>query len=148
MRVRKIHTGDEKEWVRLRNSLWPDSLQVHLFDVTSFFCGKAIDVVEVLVLERSAGILAGFLELNIRNYAEGSKNSTVPYIEGWYVDEDLRSQGFGKLLMEAAEEWAKENGFNELASDAELENTGSIAAHTALGFEEVERKVCFLKRLK
>lgn len=44
-------------------------------------------------------------------------------------------------------EWAKECGFKELASDAELENTDSINAHKALGFEETGRTVCFIKRL-
>ena len=46
-----------------------------------------------------------------------------------------------------AEEWAINNGFNELASDAELENLSSLAAHKALGFQEVERIVCFIKRI-
>ncbi|MEM7343763.1 MAG: GNAT family N-acetyltransferase, partial [Chloroflexota bacterium] len=72
----------------------------------------------------------------------------VPYIEGWYVDAHLRGQGYGRQLIEAAEQWAKEKGFNELASDAEVENIASIAAHKALGFDETDRVVCFLKKLE
>ena len=69
------------------------------------------------------------------------------YAEGWYVNLDLRNCGYGKQLIKIAENWAIENGFKELASDAEIENFDSIAAHKALGFKEVEQIVCFIKQL-
>lgn len=83
----------------------------------------------------------------MRNYAEGSKHLKVPYVEGWYVDSDLRNCGYGKQLIQIAENWAIENDFNELASDSESENFNSIAAHKALGFKEVEKIICFIKYL-
>lgn len=39
-------------------------------------------------------------------------------------------------------------GYREIASDAELENTASRSAHRALGYEEIERVVCFRKSLR
>ena len=51
------------------------------------------------------------------------------------------------MLMKAAEQWAQEKGFSELASDTETSNLKSIAIHKQLGFEETERVVCFLKQL-
>ena len=36
---------------------------------------------------------------------------------------------------------------NEIASDSEIDNIDSIKAHNALGFKEVERSVCFLKKI-
>ena len=50
--------------------------------------------------------------------------------------------------MAHAERWARALGYSELASDAEIDNTVSIAAHRALGFEETDRIVCFLKKLR
>jgi aminoglycoside 6'-N-acetyltransferase I len=147
MNIRKVKSSDKNEWARMRNSLWPDSLQEHLQEIEKYFSKDEIDIVEVFVLERTAGKLGGFLELNVRNYAEGSQSTKVPYIEGWYVDPDLRGRGYGKQLIQASEMWALKNGFDELASDAELENLDSIAAHKALGFREVERIVCFIKKL-
>lgn len=132
----------------MRNSLWPDSLADHLHEVDRFFSNASRDIIAAFVLDRGADKLGGFIELNLRNYAEGSVAARVPYVEGWYVDADLRGKGHGKQLMAAAEKWAKQQGCIELASDAELENSASIAAHKALGFEETERIVCFLKKLK
>lgn len=132
----------------MREALWPGSLEEHQEEIDRYFSNDRRGLVEVFVLERDSGGLGGFIELNLRNWAEGSLADQVPYIEGWYVDPDLRGQGCGKELVEAAERWAVENGFDELASDAELENTSSIAAHKALGFEEVEKLVCFIKILK
>lgn len=147
MKIRKADSKDKTEWARMRNTLWSGSLKEHLEEITNYFSGNKIGVVEAFVIERNNGKLGGFIELNLRNYAEGSESLIVPYIEGWYVDLDLRNRGYGKQLIEIAEIWAKKNGFNELASDAEIESFDSIAAHKALGFKEVERIVCFVKQL-
>ena len=68
-------------------------------------------------------------------------------VEGWYVEPDLRGKGIGRALIARAEAWAKQMGFTELASDAELENEESIRAHGALGFRETFRLVHFVKSL-
>jgi aminoglycoside 6'-N-acetyltransferase I len=39
-------------------------------------------------------------------------------------------------------------GHHEIASDTELQNADGIAAHRALGYEEVERVVCFRRSLR
>ncbi len=49
--------------------------------------------------------------------------------------------------MKQAEAWANSRGLIELASDAEVENQGSIRAHKTLGFRETFRLVHFLKRV-
>ena len=77
----------------------------------------------------------------------GVPGAPVAYLEGWYVDPDVRRDGLGSRLLRAAEAWARANDFAEMASDAELHNETSLTAHSALGFEEVERQVCFRKTL-
>ncbi len=71
----------------------------------------------------------------------------MPIVEAWYIDANLRGMGHGAQVIRTAERWAIENSYNELASDTELANTDSIAAHRALGFREVDRIVCFIKDL-
>jgi len=147
MKIRPINRLDASEWSRLRTALWPDTSDHHRAEIDEFFTGNSVDVVEVFVADRANTKLAGFIELNIRSFVEGSRATQVPYVEAWYVDADLRGQGIGKRLMQRAESWARDKGFTELGSDAELHNPNGIAAHKALGFNEVYKIVCFLKQL-
>jgi aminoglycoside 6'-N-acetyltransferase I len=89
----------------------------------------------------------GFVELSIRLYAESCETNQVGYIEGWYVEPDMRRRSVGRRLIAAAEVWASGQGCTEMASDADLDNTASQQAHQRLGYSEVERIVCFRKAL-
>ncbi|HEX2863122.1 MAG TPA: GNAT family N-acetyltransferase, partial [Deinococcales bacterium] len=89
----------------------------------------------------------GFLELSVRPYAEGC-DGPAPFVEGWFVAEAERGRGVGRALVAAAEAWALERGFTDLASDTQLWNTASQAAHAALGFVEEERLVSYRKPLR
>jgi aminoglycoside 6'-N-acetyltransferase I len=146
MKIREVQPEDQAEWVRMRNVLWPDESEEHEAQ-TRWFFAQHDDRFATFVVERPGGGLGGFLEAGWRNYAEGCRTSPVAYIEGWYVDPDLRQQGAGRALVGAAEAWARARGFHEMASDAELGNDISIRAHGALGYEEVGRTVNFRKDL-
>jgi aminoglycoside 6'-N-acetyltransferase I len=145
MRVREIVESDRSEWLRMRDALWPDSLSDHDAETQKYFAEPNPELVTfVAELE---GKLVGFLEIGHRNYAPDCASSPVPFIEGWYVDSAVRGRGVGRALVEAAEAWARAAGHHEIGSDAEIDNDGSIAAHRALGYEIVERIVCFRKSL-
>ncbi|SOD82584.1 aminoglycoside 6'-N-acetyltransferase [Spirosoma fluviale] len=79
------------------------------------------------------------------DYVEGSVALPVAYIEGIYVKRLYRKQGVAKKLIQAAEDWAKQKGLTQIASDTEITNITSIDFHKKAGFEEVERIVCFIK---
>ena len=131
----------------MRTALWP--VEGHEAEIAAYFeSGGSVLLAQVLVAEGPARGLAGFIELGLRTYAEGCDSSPVPFIEGWYVDEDVRRTGVGAALVRAAEEWAREQGYREIASDVELSNEISQTAHRALGYEEVERIVCFRRSLE
>jgi len=145
MKIREITENDRPEWVRLRDALWPGSLWDHDVETRKHFETRA-DRPVVFVAD-AGGRLAGFLELDFRKYAPGCASSPVPFIEGWYVEPAMRGHGVGRALINAAEAFARASGHREIASDAELENADGIAAHGAVGYEEVERTVCFRKSL-
>ncbi len=130
-----MHPHEAPAVLAMMRRLWPDCDDTTIVDDA------------VLVVARDGSTLGGFLALSLRPWAEGCTSTPCAYIEGWWVDDDLRGQGWGRRLVEAAEAWALAHGSAELASDAELANTGSIAAHAALGFDEVQRTVAFKKRL-
>ena len=155
--IRRATAAEKPEWLRMRLALWPHGtvetfsteMDAMLADPLSpVFLAARSDASASAAL--SAGIstsLGGFLEAGTRKYAEGGESSPVGYIEGWYVDADLRGQGIGKALMQAAEDWARSLGLAEMGSDTWLDNEASIRAHTSLGYEETERLVHFVKRL-
>lgn len=101
----------------------------------------------VFVATRENGGLCGFVEADIRPYAEGAATERVGYLEGWYVDPDCRQQGIGAALVAAAENWARAQGCNEMGSDTWLDNMMSREAHKRLGYHEEEELAHFLKRL-
>jgi aminoglycoside 6'-N-acetyltransferase I len=144
--VREIVEDDRSDWLRLREALWPGSLSDHDAETRRYFEEPHGQVI-ILVAQVDAR-LVGFLELDQRKYAPGCKSSPVPFIEGWYVDPDLRGQGIGRALVEAAEARARATGHCEIASDAEIDNVEGITAHLALGYGEIERVVCFRRSLR
>jgi aminoglycoside 6'-N-acetyltransferase I len=118
---------------------------VHNIDMAEFRSHDGRQV--AFVVDRENGLLGGFLETGTRKYADGCETTPVGYIEGWYVDPDLRRTGWGRALIEAAEDWARSCGYSEIASDCLLENEVSLKAHTSLGYEETERLIHFRKSL-
>ena len=56
-------------------------------------------------------------------------------------------RGYANDLLSRCEQWAKEKRCSEFASDCELDNVDSLKFHTAMGFEEANRIICFTKKL-
>jgi len=101
-----------------------------------------------LVAEAPDGRLVGFIEAGLRSHADCCDASRpVGYIEGWYVEETFRRRGVGRLLMAAAEDWARTQGCREMASDSLIDNTVSEQAHRGLGYDVVGRCVLYRKQL-
>lgn len=146
MIIRRVTKNDIDEWSAMRTALWPETPDHHHQEINAFFAGESIDIVEMFIVEINKTPI-GFIELNIRNFAEGSREPKVPYIEGWYIKPQFQNQGYGKALMQWAEQWASDLGYKELASDTEWDNKRSIAIHQKMGYQETERVVCFLKKL-
>lgn len=93
-------------------------------------------------------IPVGFAQCGLRHdYVEGTESSPVGYLEGIFVKEEYRKQGYARELSAVCERWAKEQGCTEFASDCELSNTESFNFHISMGFEEANRVICFTKRL-
>ena len=148
MNVLPVAARDRDAWLRMRAALWPEESDVELGDEIDQYLDSSgtASLSAAFVSEDAAGKLTGFIELFLRNYAEGCVGVT-PYVEGWYVDPDCRKEGIGRALMNAAETWARARGFTEIASDTTIDNELSQRAHRKSGFEEVERIVIYRKCL-
>jgi aminoglycoside 6'-N-acetyltransferase I len=146
MIIRPAEVGDQEAWLELRRSLWPHSRHDHSAEITEYFRDPPGRWICLLAEKKGAGIL-GFLEVGLRDYAEGCLTSPVGYLEGIYVRAEWRRRGVGRGLVRAGEEWARTVGCTEMASDRELINDESGAFHSSVGYSEVERIVCYRRPL-
>jgi aminoglycoside 6'-N-acetyltransferase I len=143
--IRRATHEDKSSWLQLRQRLWPEAPIEYLnFDMDDRLADPDY---AVFVASGGDGNLVAFIETGLRDYGEGCESSPVGYLEAWYVDEHVRGQKLGRDLVQLAEQWAREKGCREMASDTWLENESSISAHLRLGYVEVERLVHFVKRL-
>ena len=90
----------------------------------------------------------GFAQCQLRHdYVEGTDSSPVGYLEGIFLEQEFRHRGHAKKLLAQCEEWAKNKGCTEFASDCESDNDESLKFHINMGFTEVNRIICFKKQL-
>lgn len=131
---------------RLALRLWPE----HTYEELS----KEIDLLlaspsAAVFVWREGAASVGFAQCQLRfDYVEGTHSSPVGYLEGVYVDPTYRRGGVAKALLTACENWAKEQGCTEFASDCEIHNADSYGFHTHNGFAEAGRIICLRKALK
>ena len=145
---RPVETGDAAAWAHLRQALWSDAEPgEHADAIARYFAGTLPEPIMVLFAEDDDGRPIGLVELSLRAYAEGCQSDNVAFVEGWYVAPEARGRGVGRALIDAAEDWARGQGCTELASDAQLDDSASAAAHQAVGFSEVGLIRCFRKVL-
>jgi len=145
-RVREVTANDASEWFRLRKLLWDESSDdEHRMEMLDIYEHNETQL--VLVAETDGGKLVGFLEASIRPFVEDCHSDHVGYLEGWFVKPEYRKQGIGRKLVAAAENWARQKGCTEMASDSEMGNNLSLQAHQNLGYEETSRLVHLRKDL-
>jgi aminoglycoside 6'-N-acetyltransferase I len=143
--VRLAMVADVDAWAEQRAELWPQLSEAeHAVEAVQWI--RDPNTAALLAIADD-GTLLGFVEVGLRAYAEGCETSPVGYVEGWFVDRPMRRMGIGKLLMRAAEDWARAKGCTEIASDTELHNTISQDAHERLGYERVETIVAYRRGL-
>ncbi len=143
--IRQAERSDFAPWATMRAQLWPESgRDAHLAELASLsgdtrFRGW-------LALAGTAPV--GFAEAFIRPFANGCDSRPVVYLEGIWVAPEHRRDRIGARLLAAVEQWAAALGIDELGSDADIANDLSLLCHSGWGFEEMERVVCFRKRLR
>lgn len=146
MVIRRASTEDLGGWSALRAQLWPtEHASEHAVYAAQWLAEANSDA---FLAFDSEGRMVGFLDVDLRPYAEGCVTSPVAYVEGWYVIPGQRRHGVGRALMRAAEDWARARGCSEMASGSEMGNTGAQDAHECLGYERVQTLVIFRRSLE
>lgn len=87
----------------------------------------------IFVAEEGDTKLAGFVQL----YPSFCSVSAVPILILYdlFVDHSQRSKGIGRLLMNAARDFAKENGYGRLELSTSKDNRIGQSLYESLGYE-------------
>lgn len=143
--TRRTEDISDPDWLALRSAFWDgESEEEHYASLKKFTTTHAPYF--AFIANDDSGKRLGFAEISVRrDYVNGTESSPVLYLEGIFVLPQFRGTGVSRALCGAAEEWGRAQGIREFASDSDIDNEPSIAAHRGLGFEETDRIVCFRK---
>lgn len=142
---RKATPADSEAIALLAVQMWNRHTAEDLSNDFSSLIESDNSALYILIVD---GTIEGFAQCGLRHdYVEGTNGSPVGYLEGIFVQEEHRKQGFAKQLLNYCEKWAKEKGCSEFASDCELDNEISRQFHKKLGFNEANRIICFAKKI-
>jgi aminoglycoside 6'-N-acetyltransferase I len=145
MEIEAFSAKNIKHLTELALELWTDGDFEEELNYYKNLLGSESDI---CYLAKAQDNYIGFIHLSIRNeYVEGGTDFPIAYIEGLYVKPNYQNLGIGKKLAKMGEDWGRKKGCKQAASDAELDNWASINFHKKIGFEEVNRVVCFVKEL-
>lgn len=87
---------------------------------------------EVFILRDEYGINLGMLWMGVSK--DEFTCDDTGYLLGIYVEKGLRGRGFGKALMDSAEEWCRKKGFLSLTLNVGAANTKALALYDSLGY--------------
>lgn len=146
MTIERLSQSSLEEFAQLTLELWPEcDFEEELENAKGLFQSLKD---AIFVAQNEQGTLVAFAIFSLRyDYVEGTDSEPVGYLEGIYVKPAYRKTGIARQLVEAGAAWCTAKGCVEMASDAELNNTNSHAFHRSIGFEEVNRIVCFRRDL-
>jgi len=134
---------DAKEIARLAVKMWESH---DIDELAGDFEKQIADDDAAVFICRIDGKTVGFAQCQLRrDYVEGTSSSPVGYLEGVFVEPAYRKHGYGKALVDACVQWAKEKECREFASDCEWNNEQSRLFHLQTGFQEANRIICFVK---
>ncbi|MBX3636015.1 MAG: GNAT family N-acetyltransferase, partial [Rubrivivax sp.] len=135
------------DWLALRSALWPDTPQRDHEAEMAAFAAEPQRYAQWLARDGDGGAV-GLAEAAIRSdYVNGCEHSPAAFLEGLYVVPGRRRLGIARALVDEVAQWGAHHHCRELASDTQVDNTTSQAVHQALGFEEAERLVAFVRPL-
>ncbi|WP_337268788.1 aminoglycoside 6'-N-acetyltransferase [Oryzifoliimicrobium ureilyticus] len=148
LRIERATRGHVAQWAQMRAALWPSSpTDKHAAEIAAILADEDGRLAGFLAIDEDRRAV-GFAEASLRhNYVNGCSSSPVLFLEGIYVEPDRRLSGVARLLCAAVEDFGRQRGVSEFASDARADNKASHAMHEALGFRETERVVFFRKVL-
>ena len=143
--VKRAAVADAAVIADLACELWPEHSPEEMTAEFQALLAKKEAAVFLYVRD---GCPVAFAQCQLRHdYVEGTGTSPVGYLEGIFVKAEERRRGIARQLLSACEKWSGDHGCTEFASDCELSNLASRKFHLAVGFEEANRIIAFVRKI-
>lgn len=98
----------------------------------------------IFVIEHE-GAIAGFVEVYLRQDEAHPLRVAhcYGYVQSLFVAEAYRKLGYGRVLMQAAHDWARAQGATEIQLEAWEFAAGPLRFYEKLGYRTVKREMAF-----
>ncbi len=96
------------------------------------------------VAERAGRYVIGWVHICVRPLVIADRHAQI---EGLVVEDKYRRSGVGRLLMDAAESWARARACEFIYVRSNIVRTGAHRFYERLGYAEVKTQRSFLKNL-
>ena len=98
----------------------------------------------VFVAESPDGQVVGWLHVHERHLVE---HDVVAEVNGLVVEEAFRGRGAGQILMDKAEQWAREREIRTVVLRSNVIRVGAHAFYENLGYTTIKSQKMFRKDL-
>ena len=135
--IRKIEERDAPAVVALCKQLGYDlSVQQSLDNIRAVLASKGHDAFVATDAEKVVGWIGLAQAIQI-------ESPMCCEIRGLVVDDQYRNRGIGKLLVEKAKQWCRENGNKKLRLRCNMKRTEAHLFYQHLKFKEVKEQKVF-----
>lgn len=142
IRVRRARSSDISQLAQLAGQLgYPSSED----EIRGRLAGiEAAPEHALFVAETADGKLAGFLNVYVMRTIDSDARTEIAAL---VVDDAHRSRGVGKVLIEQAEAWARENGCAAIGLRSNVIRERAHRFYERLGYEHYKTQKTFRKTL-
>jgi aminoglycoside 6'-N-acetyltransferase I len=138
-----ITPEDHSAFLAMAQKLWKD-MDNH--EVTRLLEQTSTSKQYIILARTNDSLPIGFAIFTIRaEYVEGASQSPTGYLEGIFVEEGFRRKDIARTLVGLGEDWCKSQGCVQMGSDTWVTDKRSRAFHEAIGFNEEDILVHFIK---
>lgn len=140
-RIRPARAADREELARLSTELGypmsPDEAEKRLGEIVSHSD-------HALLVAESGGRAAGWIQVSLTRIFESSRQAEIA---GLVVDETMRGRGIGRLLVDEAARWARDNGCGALRVRTNVIREDAQRFYRREGFADVKTQRVLEKKL-